>query len=75
MSGGSLFVGSVVLQMFFNLGQCVCYSLFGEGIIFNFEGVGVQVWVQVNFENEGSKWLMLVYVKLEVCQYIVFGEN
>ncbi len=31
------------------------------------EGQGGNTRVQVNFENEGSKWLMLAYAKLEAC--------
>ncbi|UFQ97859.1 DNA helicase II [Pseudomonas wenzhouensis] len=65
MGGGSLFAGSAVPQTPFNLGQRVRHSLFGEGTILNFEGSGAQARVQVNFENEGSKWLMLAYAKLE----------
>ena len=63
--GGSLFAGSAVPQTPFSLGQRVRHSLFGEGTILNFEGAGAQARVQVNFENEGSKWLMLAYAKLE----------
>ena len=40
------------------------HSVFGEGVILNFEGSGAQARVQVNFA-EGSKWLMLGYAKLE----------
>ncbi|PKQ40940.1 DNA helicase II [Pseudomonas sp. YY-1] len=65
MGGGSLFAGSAVPQTPFSLGQRVRHSLFGEGTILNFEGAGAQARVQVNFENEGSKWLMLAYAKLE----------
>ncbi|MDN5515324.1 MAG: DNA helicase II [Pseudomonas sp.] len=67
MGGGSLFAGSAVPQTPFNLGQRVRHSLFGEGTILNFEGAGAQARVQVNFENEGSKWLMLAYAKLDAC--------
>jgi DNA helicase-2/ATP-dependent DNA helicase PcrA len=67
MGGSSLFAGSAVPQTPFNLGQRVRHSLFGEGTILNFEGAGAQARVQVNFENEGSKWLMLAYAKLEAC--------
>ncbi|WAJ37551.1 DNA helicase II [Pseudomonas sp. GOM7] len=67
MTGGSLFAGSAVPQTPFSLGQRVRHSLFGEGTILNFEGAGAQARVQVNFENEGSKWLMLAYAKLEAC--------
>ncbi|MNO04882.1 DNA helicase II [compost metagenome] len=49
----------------FSLGQRVQHSLFGEGTILNFEGAGAQARVQVKFESEGSKWLMLAYAKLQ----------
>ncbi len=65
MSGSSLFDGAGVPDTPFNLGQRVRHSLFGEGTILNFEGAGAQARVQVNFEDEGSKWLMLSYAKLE----------
>jgi DNA helicase-2/ATP-dependent DNA helicase PcrA len=53
-----------VPQTGFSLGQRVRHALFGEGVILNFEGSGAQARVQVNFD-EGSKWLMLSYAKLE----------
>ncbi|UTW05859.1 DNA helicase II [Pseudomonas benzenivorans] len=65
MSGASMFAGSAVPDTAFSLGQRVQHSLFGEGTILNFEGAGAQARVQVNFESEGSKWLMLSYAKLE----------
>ncbi|MBU0950833.1 MAG: ATP-binding domain-containing protein, partial [Gammaproteobacteria bacterium] len=65
MGGGSLFDGASVPETPFSLGQRVRHSLFGEGTILNFEGSGAQARVQVNFEDEGSKWLMLSYAKLE----------
>ncbi|WP_439860373.1 DNA helicase II [Pseudomonas sp. MBLB4136] len=65
MSGASMFAGSAVPDTAFSLGQRVQHSLFGEGTILNFEGAGAQARVQVNFENEGSKWLMLSYAKLQ----------
>lgn len=49
----------------FNLGQTVSHSLFGEGVILQFEGQGPSARVQVNFANEGVKWLVLQYAKLE----------
>ncbi|BCD85545.1 DNA helicase [Pseudomonas solani] len=64
-SSGSMFAGAEVPQTGFNLGQRVQHSLFGEGTILNFEGSGAQARVQVVFESEGSKWLMLAYAKLE----------
>ncbi len=38
---------------------------FGEGMILNLEGEGAHARVQVNFENEGTKWLVLSYARLE----------
>ena len=49
------------------LGQRVFHEMFGEGVVLNFEGQGTQARVQVNFDNEGSKWLMVSYAKLDVC--------
>ncbi|MDF0733407.1 DNA helicase II [Pseudomonas entomophila] len=63
-STSSLFANANIPQTAFNLGQRVQHSVFGEGIILNFEGSGAQARVQVNFA-EGSKWLMLGYAKLE----------
>jgi DNA helicase-2/ATP-dependent DNA helicase PcrA len=31
----------------------------------NYEGAGKQARVQVNFPDEGSKWLMMAYARLE----------
>ncbi|HDS1747571.1 MULTISPECIES: DNA helicase II [Pseudomonas] len=63
-SASSLFANANIPQTAFNLGQRVQHSVFGEGVILNFEGSGAQARVQVNFA-EGSKWLMLGYAKLE----------
>ncbi|KKO06675.1 hypothetical protein LCGC14_0064830 [marine sediment metagenome] len=49
----------------FALGQRVMHSLFGEGVVLNYEGNGAQARIQVNFDDEGSKWLMVAYAKLE----------
>ena len=49
------------------LGQRVFHEVFGEGVVLNFEGQGAQARVQVNFDTEGSKWLMVAYAKLDVC--------
>ena len=48
------------------LGQRVRHAKFGEGVIVNCEGNGAQARVQVNFKNDGSKWLMLAYANLEI---------
>jgi len=63
-AGSSLFGGSDIPDTGFSLGQTVRHSIFGDGVILNFEGAGAQARVQVNF-SEGSKWLMLGYAKLE----------
>ena len=48
-----------------SLGQMVRHPMFGIGTVVNAEGAGPQARVQVNFETEGSKWLVLAYAKLE----------
>lgn len=47
----------------FNLGQRVTHPVFGDGVILQFEGPRVQV----NFDSQGSKWLILQYAKLQAC--------
>lgn len=47
------------------LGQRVQHSIFGEGTVLNFEGQGASARIEVNFDDEGSKWLVLQYAKLE----------
>ncbi len=49
----------------FQLGQRVMHPMFGEGVVMHFEGQGGSARVQVNFDGEGSKWLVLQYAKLE----------
>jgi DNA helicase-2/ATP-dependent DNA helicase PcrA len=49
------------------LGQRVMHQKFGEGIVLNYEGSGEHGRVQVQFDDIGSKWLMLAYAKLEKC--------
>ena len=48
------------------LGQRVRHGKFGEGVILNYEGSGAHARVQVNFETEGTKWLVLSYANLEL---------
>ncbi len=48
------------------LGTRVWHQTFGEGVVLNYEGEGRHARVQVNFETEGSKWLMLEYANLVV---------
>ncbi|WP_386069323.1 UvrD-helicase domain-containing protein [Tahibacter sp. UC22_41] len=47
------------------LGQRVLHASFGGGVVTDYEGVGEHTRVQVNFENAGSKWLVLAYAKLQ----------
>lgn len=61
----SLFSGTEIPQTEFKLGQFVSHTVFGEGVILNFEGAGAQARVQVNFANDGIKWLMVAYAKLQ----------
>ncbi len=49
----------------FRLGQAVRHSMFGEGVILQFEGQGSSARVQVNFPKAGCKWLVLQFAKLE----------
>jgi DNA helicase-2/ATP-dependent DNA helicase PcrA len=48
------------------LGQRVRHSKFGEGVILNYEGAGSHARVQVNFEDAGTKWLVMSYANLEL---------
>ena len=45
------------------LGSRVRHGKFGEGVILNVEGNGAHARVQVNFETQGTKWLMVQYVE------------
>jgi DNA helicase-2/ATP-dependent DNA helicase PcrA len=48
------------------LGQRVRHGKFGEGIVLNSEGSGSNARVQVNFEQVGTKWLVVAYANLEL---------
>jgi DNA helicase-2/ATP-dependent DNA helicase PcrA len=48
------------------MGSRVRHAKFGDGVVLNFEGSGPQARIQVNFEGQGTKWLMLSYANLEV---------
>jgi DNA helicase-2/ATP-dependent DNA helicase PcrA len=48
------------------LGQRVYHQIFGEGVVLNFEGRGASARVEVNFDTEGSKWLVLQYANLQL---------
>jgi DNA helicase-2/ATP-dependent DNA helicase PcrA len=47
------------------LGSRVRHDTFGEGVVVNYEGAGAHARVQVNFENNGAKWLVLAYARLQ----------
>jgi DNA helicase-2/ATP-dependent DNA helicase PcrA len=49
----------------FHLGQGVRHPKFGEGVVLNSEGLGAAARIQVKFQGEGTKWLVLAYAKLE----------
>jgi DNA helicase-2/ATP-dependent DNA helicase PcrA len=46
------------------LGQNVTHAKFGRGVVTDYEGSGAHARVQVNFDDEGSKWLVLAYANL-----------
>ena len=46
------------------MGSRVRHSKFGDGVVLNFEGSGPHARIQVNFERQGTKWLMLSYANL-----------
>ncbi|WP_100643504.1 DNA helicase II [Alteromonas facilis] len=48
----------------FALGDRVMHPKFGDGTLLNCEGSGPQARVQVNFDDVGTKWLVLSYAKL-----------
>ena len=47
------------------LGQRVRHGQFGAGVVVAAEGSGAHARVQVNFEDSGSKWLVLAYANLQ----------
>jgi DNA helicase-2/ATP-dependent DNA helicase PcrA len=48
------------------MGSRVRHGKFGDGVVLNFEGNGPHARIQVNFEGQGTKWLMLSYANLTV---------
>jgi DNA helicase-2/ATP-dependent DNA helicase PcrA len=48
------------------LGQRVRHQKFGDGVVLGMEGQGSNARIQVNFERQGTKWLMLGYANLEI---------
>lgn len=48
----------------FQLGERVSHAKFAEGTVLNFEGSGEHARVQVNFDEFGTKWLVMSFAKL-----------
>jgi DNA helicase II / ATP-dependent DNA helicase PcrA len=48
------------------LGQRVSHTIFGEGVVIHIEGRGNNTKVQINFDNGGSKWLVMQYANLKI---------
>ena len=49
----------------FRIGQNVTHPKFGSGVIIDAEGQGTDARVQVNFGNQGVKWLAVAVAKLQ----------
>jgi DNA helicase-2/ATP-dependent DNA helicase PcrA len=64
-SGAEMASGQQVPGTEVSLGQQVFHSIFGVGTVLNFEGRGGSARVQVNFDDEGTKWLVMQYANLE----------
>jgi len=52
-------------QFGINMGDLVEHAKFGPGIVLQLEGSGEHARVQVNFEQAGSKWLLLSLANLQ----------
>ncbi|MGY0561515.1 DNA helicase II [Luteimonas sp. A277] len=48
-----------------SIGQGVSHPKFGGGVVTDIEGAGAHARVQVNFDDVGSKWLVLAYANLQ----------
>lgn len=48
-----------------SVGQAVRHPKFGDGVILNYEGQGDQARLHIQFQNVGSKWLVISYAPLE----------
>ncbi len=63
--GGSSLSSAEVPSTNLSLGQPVMHAKFGAGVVTNFEGSGPKARVQVNFEEVGSKWLVVGFANLQ----------
>lgn len=64
---GTSAVESVQDKAGFALGERVMHPKFGAGVVLNAEGTGASARLHVNFEEAGSKWLVVQYANLERC--------
>lgn len=48
------------------LGQLIRHPKFGEGVVLSIEGDGDRQRIEVNFDKEGRKWLILAFAKIEL---------
>ena len=48
-----------------SVGQGVVHAKFGSGVVTDIEGAGAHARVQVNFDEAGSKWLVMAYANLQ----------
>ncbi|MFP3608102.1 hypothetical protein, partial [Paraburkholderia sp. SIMBA_053] len=48
------------------LGANVTHPKFGGGVVTDYEGSGAHARVQVQFDDDGAKWLVLAYANLTV---------
>jgi DNA helicase II / ATP-dependent DNA helicase PcrA len=64
--GGNRYAASASLEesLPVKLGQRVSHPSFGEGVVVSAEGSGAHTRLQVNFEANGSKWLVAAYANL-----------
>jgi len=62
-SGASRFVEVDVPGL--RMGQRVVHAKFGEGVVVQSEGSGDRARIQINFQDAGSKWLMMGYANLQ----------
>ena len=49
----------------FRIGQSVVHAKFGAGVVVDAEGQGGDARVQVNFGDQGVKWLAVAVAKLQ----------
>ena len=48
------------------IGQNVGHAKFGQGVVLAIEGSGAHTRVQVEFKEQGVKWLVLAYANLTI---------